>query len=112
MNTKKPWILGGITMDDMVKDYINRVNANNNITNCGTDTPFWNGVKCIDCKDKTPIFNIATAKCVACPDGQAFDETTRTCIAGAAKKYKPNVAAEPKVLVPEDAPKDALKKYM
>lgn len=80
-------------MDSLVKDYINRININNNVTNCGNDTPFWNGVKCISCNDPKPIFNIATSECVSCPTGQAFDEVTRKCAPTGAKNYKPNAAA-------------------
>lgn len=112
VNTKKPWMLGGITMDDLVKDYINRIKNNNNVTNCGDATPFWNGFKCISCNDTKPIFNIATSECVACPVDQVFDPTSRTCVASKAKSYKPNAVAEPKVLVPKEAPADALTTYM
>lgn len=105
LNTKNAWILGGITNDDLVKDYINRINNNNNVTNCGNDTPFWNGLKCIACNDPTPIFNIATSSCVACPDGKIYDQTSRTCIdGGKPKTYKPNASAEPKIIVPAGTP--------
>lgn len=69
VNTKKPWMLGGITMDDLVNDYINRIQNNNNVTNCGDATPFWNGFKCIACDDPKPIFNIAISECVSCLAG-------------------------------------------
>jgi hypothetical protein len=82
INTKKSWILGGITMDDLVKDYINRINLNNNVTNCGNDTPFWNGFKCIACNDPKPIFNMSSSDCTACPTGKVFDLDTRTCVEG------------------------------
>jgi len=112
LNTQKSWLLGGITMDDLVKDYINRIKNNDNVTNCGNDTPFWNGFSCISCNDPKPIFNIATRECVACPTGQVFDLTTRTCKDSGIKNYKPNAAAESKLLVPTGAPTDAIPKYM
>jgi hypothetical protein len=113
VNTKKSWILGGVTMDNLVNDYINRITVNNNVTNCGEDTPFWNGLDCIACVDPKPIFNMSAGECTACPTGKIFDLKTRTCIDGQApKSYKPNPAAESKTLVPADAPKDALKTYL
>ena len=102
-------------MDNLVKDYINRITVNNNVTNCGNDTPFWNGVKCIACNDPKPIFNMSSSDCTACPTGKVFDLKTRTCIDGQApapKSWKPNPAAEPNALVPAGAPKDALSTYM
>ena len=65
---------------------------------------------CIQCPADKPYFNLLAKECQNCPDGFTWNATLHRC--GAAKKYKPNVAAEPKVLVPEDAPKDALKTYM
>jgi hypothetical protein len=115
INTNKSWILGDITMDDLVNDYINRITVNNNVTNCGNDTPFWNGFKCIACNDPKPIFNMSSSDCTACPTGKVFDLNTRTCVdsqAPAAKSWKPNPAAEPNALVPADAPKNALSTYM
>jgi hypothetical protein len=112
VNTKQPWILGGITMDNLVKDYVNRINTNNNVTNCGIDTPFWTGFVCTSCQDPTPVFNITSGKCVACPAGTAFNAEKRECVATGAKNYKPHASAEPNVLVPAEAPKDALKTYM
>jgi hypothetical protein len=100
-------------MDDLVKDYVNKITVNNNATNCGS-APFWNGFKCIACNDPTPIFNIATRECVACPSGQSFDAISRTCVDGKVtpKNVKPNASAEPKILVPAGAPADALKNYL
>lgn len=49
INTKKPWILGGITFNDLVQDYIQRLNDNDNVTNCGDLTPFFTGSACIAC---------------------------------------------------------------
>ncbi len=112
VNTKQPWILGGITMDNLVKDYVNRINTINNVTNCGIDTPFWTGFVCTSCQDPTPVFNITSGKCVACPAGTAFNAEKRECVATGAKNYKPHASAEPNVLVPAEAPKDALKTYM
>lgn len=99
-------------MDDLVQNYINGITINNNATNCGNNTPFWNGFKCIACNDPKPIFNIATSECVACPSGQTFDESSRTCVDGGVRNYKPNAAAEPNVFAPAQAPEDALTQYM
>lgn len=80
INTKKSWMLGGITMDDLVDDYINRIQNNDNVTSCGDATPFWNGFKCIDCDEPNPIFNMATSECTACPaDKPYFNTTAKEC---------------------------------
>lgn len=110
--TDKAWILGGLTMDDVSKDYINRISNNNNVTNCGSNTPFWDGFKCISCSDPTPVFNIATGKCDVCPDGSIYDSATHSCKEGGPKNYKPNVAGQPHILVPDEAEEGALDKYM
>lgn len=102
-------------MDNLINDYINRITVNNNVTNCGNDTPFWNGVKCIACNDPKPIFDMSSRDCTACSTGKVFDLKTRTCIDGQApapQSWKPNPAAEPNALVPAGAPKDALSTYM
>lgn len=36
INTNQSWILGGITLNDLVKQYVKRITDNNNVTNCGT----------------------------------------------------------------------------
>jgi hypothetical protein len=80
INTKKSWMLGGITMDDLVDDYINTIQNNDNVTSCGDATPFWNGFKCIDCDEPNPIFNMATSECTACPaDKPYFNTTAKEC---------------------------------
>ena len=115
INTKKSWVLGGLTMDNLVKDYINRITVNNNVTNCGENTPFWNGLDCIACNDPKPIFNMSASECTACPTGKVFDLKTKTCIDGQApapKAWKPNPAAESKALVPAGTQTDALPKYL
>lgn len=112
INTPKPWILGGITYNDLVKDYVSRATTNNNVTNCGLNTPFWTGLKCVSCNEPTPVFDIFQAKCVACPAGNVFDPATRSCIPSGVKSYKPNPVAEPTILLPAGSPADSLKKYM
>lgn len=112
VNTKNSWILGGITFNDLIKDYTNRINTYNNVTNCGNDTPFWNGLKCIACSAPNPIFNIATSQCTVCPKGTAYNDKTHTCDPTGIVNYKPNPAAEPNVWVPPEAAPDALPTYM
>jgi hypothetical protein len=66
-------------MEDISKDYINRINNNNNLTNCGSSTPFWNGFTCISCSNPIPVFNIATGKCDVCPDGTIYNSASHSC---------------------------------
>lgn len=93
INTPRPWIYGGLTMKDIVKSYINRVTANSNVTNCGLNTPFWNGLKCISCENKTPVFNMGESKCIACPTRTVYDDATKNCLDTGIKSYKPNPVA-------------------
>jgi hypothetical protein len=58
INTQKPWILGGITLNDLVKDYVRRGTTYENVTNCGLNTPFFTGLECISCESPKPIFDI------------------------------------------------------
>lgn len=67
LSTNQSWIFDGITMNDIIKDYTDRINKNNNVTNCGASTPFWNGFKCISCEPTKPVWNMATSECVTCP---------------------------------------------
>lgn len=75
LNTGKPWIFGAQTVDDVVKDYTDRIKTYDNVTNCGDAAPFWDGAKCISCSDPTPIFNLATSTCDVCPKGTVYDTT-------------------------------------
>ena len=72
---------------------MNRISKYNNITNCNDKAPFFNGVECIKCSDPTPIFNISSSKCVACPAGTKYDQPTKNCISSGEVTYKPNSSA-------------------
>ena len=45
----KGWILGSLTIHDLIEQYYQRSIKYNNITNCPSDSPFFNGKKCIIC---------------------------------------------------------------
>jgi hypothetical protein len=89
-------------LNDVINDYINRANKFNNITNCGEQKPFFNGVECIKCNDPTPIFNISSSKCTACPVNTKYDQSTKNCTstgsipinATSTTPVKPNLASE------------------
>lgn len=68
------WILGNQTIDDVVNQYVQRSQDSNSITNCPLSTPFFNGLQCINCTDPTPVFNIQTSKCSACPLGTTLND--------------------------------------
>lgn len=38
----------------------------NNILKCNTNFPFFDGVKCLQCGDSNPYFNLGTKKCDSC----------------------------------------------
>ena len=52
------WILGNMTIDDLIDQYFERSMRYDNITNCPNEFPFFNGEKCIICPEDDPVFNI------------------------------------------------------
>ena len=54
----KGWILGNMTIDDLIEQYYQRSVRYSNITNCPDHDPFFNGIKCITCPADSPVFNI------------------------------------------------------
>ena len=116
INTNKSWILGGIPLNNLIKDYVYRADKYDNLTNCGEATPFFNGQSCIDCSGKTPIFNISSSTCVACPANFQYDITTKACIASKTTTpttYKPNVAvSSPRVALGDNQNLTDLDNYL
>lgn len=49
INTQRSWILGGISLNDLVREYMYRARTYDNLTNCGINTPFFDGFDCITC---------------------------------------------------------------
>jgi hypothetical protein len=49
--------------DKKPEDWDSYVKENQNKVLCPVETPFWDGTKCIQCKD---LFNIHTKKCEEC----------------------------------------------
>jgi hypothetical protein len=81
IKTEGAWVYGGLKQADLVKAYTDRITNFNNVTSCGLQTPFWDGLTCISCSAPTPVFNIATSKCEGCPVGSSYDSISHTCIA-------------------------------
>ena len=63
------WILGDLTIDDLIEQYYQRSIRYDNVTNCPIGTPFYDGTQCMQCKEPTPVFDISQKLCVACPEG-------------------------------------------
>ena len=61
------WVLGNMTIDDLIEQYYQRSIRYDNITNCPIDFPFFDGKQCIQCTNAQPAFDISQKKCVACP---------------------------------------------
>lgn len=74
------WILGELTIDDLIEQYYQRSIRYDNVTNCPIETPFYDGSECIICEDPNPVFDISQKKCVACPEGQHVENTQKQCI--------------------------------
>jgi hypothetical protein len=50
-----------------------------NVTNCPIDTPFASGGDCINCEGATPYWSMKLERCVGCPKGAYFNQTSRSC---------------------------------
>jgi len=66
-------------MDNVTKEYALRSMKEQNVTNCPLATPFWDGIKCIDCVDPNNLFRIDTLTCTSCKSTEVFNLTTRSC---------------------------------
>ena len=75
------WVLGNYSSDDIVKLYNKRAEQYDNVTNCPTDKPFFDGKSCIQCPSNSPVFNIETSQCGNCPSGEQVDNTAKRCTA-------------------------------
>lgn len=80
------WILGTMTMDQLIDQFYRRSLDNNNITNCPLDRPFLktystfnSDTLCIKCPSETPYFDMSAKNCVACPAGKQMNVTLRNC---------------------------------
>lgn len=77
------WILGNLTVNDVVNKYIATSQQHSNITNCPMETPFFNGYVCINCTEPNNLFNMETRQCTSCPVGTTFNITSRYCVQSA-----------------------------
>lgn len=62
----KNWILGNLTIDNLIDQYYLRSRNYENVTNCPIEYPFFNGQECIICEEPNLIFNYSSKKCVNC----------------------------------------------
>lgn len=74
------WVLGNMTIDDLIEQYYQRSIRYDNITNCHVETPFFDGKQCIICPTATPIFDISQKKCLACPAETKIDNSQKKCV--------------------------------
>lgn len=75
----KNWILGNLTIDNLIDQYYLRSKNYENVTNCPIEFPFFDGRDCIICDDSKPVFNISEKKCVSCGEG-IVDNNKKACI--------------------------------
>ena len=76
------WILGDQSLDDVVEEYFQRSITYDNVTNCESSKPFFNGQECINCPRESPIFNLYTQECSSCPAGTVYQSQVRACVKG------------------------------
>ena len=73
------WILGDQTVEDLVNSYVARSRESQSLSNCPIETPFFNGIVCINCTDPTPLFNMKTLQCTICPNRSIFCSEGKKC---------------------------------
>ena len=74
------WVLGNMTIDDLIEQYYQRSIRYDNITNCPIDFPFFDSKQCIQCPPAQPAFDISQKKCIACPVDYHIDNTQKKCV--------------------------------
>lgn len=74
------WVLGNMTIDDLIEQYYQRSIRYDNITNCPIEFPFFDGKQCILCPNATPAFDISQKKCIACPPDSRIDNSQKKCV--------------------------------
>lgn len=47
---------------------------------CPYEEPFFDGTKCILCKEPTPLFSFDSGKCSACLNGTTFSANVHSCV--------------------------------
>ena len=74
------WVLGNMTIDDLIEQYYQRSIRYDNITNCDIQKPYFNGKECILCSGATPVFDISQKKCISCPNGTIINNDQKKCV--------------------------------
>lgn len=74
------WILGNMTIDDLIEQYYQRSIRYDNVTNCPNDNPYFDGKTCLTCPEDNPVFNIEQKICVSCPEDTHLDDKLRQCV--------------------------------
>ena len=49
------------------------------VPNCELETPFYDGVACIECPEPFIIFNLETNECMLCDPESQYNETSHAC---------------------------------
>ena len=76
----KNWILGPQTSDQLIDEYAERSLLFDNVTNCPLSHPFFDGVRCTNCTERLPIFNIYTKRCEKCKYDTEIDNDLKRCV--------------------------------
>jgi hypothetical protein len=85
-------------------DFLQNANgiSNGTYTPCPIDTPYYNGMQCINCPSGQ-YFNITSNVCVFCPYNTAYDLTAKKC-APNTPTYATNLNTSPKILYDDYPP--------
>lgn len=74
----KNWIYDGLSASELRLRYFSW-SASRNVTNCPIETPFASGGKCINCEGDSPIWSMRLERCLGCPAGSVFNESSKSC---------------------------------
>jgi hypothetical protein len=71
----KNLIYGGISKAQWQSYYNSNKTAYPNIQDCPTQTPYYDGINCVQCPSTMPYFNLEYRLCMTCPTGTQYSVT-------------------------------------
>lgn len=81
-------IYGGLSKAEWQQYYDQNKTAYPNIQDCPTQTPYYDGINCIQCPSQIPYFDLQYRLCMNCPTGTVYSDTTdyKGCLTPANQK--------------------------
>lgn len=73
-------IFNGRSINEWANKYYQNLQEFAGISDCPTETPFFDGLACISCPHSHPYFNMETLVCQNCPGNTLYDIDQRECV--------------------------------